>query len=573
MRRKKIRSYLAAALFFAFLTLSVSLVQATRPLSNQEVEVIETLVQVGKYRLNFQVIEGGNLTILLEAGGGMDSREWNKIAPELARKTGATVVSYDRAGFGKSDLPETPHDMREEVEWLWEGLRKLNQDKNLILVGHSFGGWMIRLFASEHPEAIQGMVFVDPFTNEFVDLLGVEYLDNHPMAGKIPFDTSHPDKLSKYQRALVRMVGDGTSPKIETMRKTSIPSGIPVLVITSGKPFLPKTEEQEAWRLSHEQMTASIKGATLIVAEESDHMVPGRQPDLIIEAVMKVIQKEDQSMGDIIMSLENGAMERWRKGDVWGWTEISADEIIYMDPGLTKPIEGLEAYREYLKQFEGKIDFQISEFIDPKIKRYGDLAVLAYNYRDAKTDPDGSIVEESHWNSTEVYCLIGGEWKIVHTHWSYINHKLPEQTEVPVLIRQPKNEYSGILAELMALESVAMERWRKGDPWGFTDISAQEVTYFNTGTPKRLDGLEALKAEYAKLVGKIRYDVMEFIDPKVRVYGDAAVLFYRFFSTFLNSDGSIARRIPSNCTKVFSKVDGKWKIIHTHWSFINGLSL
>ena len=62
---------------------------------------------------------------------------------------------------------------------------------------------MIRLFASEHPEAIQGMVFVDPFTKEFVDLLGVEYLDNHPMAGKLPFDTSQPDNLSKYQRALV----------------------------------------------------------------------------------------------------------------------------------------------------------------------------------------------------------------------------------------------------------------------------------------------------------------------------------------------------------------------------------
>ena len=319
-------------------------------------------------------------------------------------------------------------------------------------------------------------------------------------------------------------------------------------------------------------MTASIEGATLIVAEGSDHLVPGRQPDLVMEAVMKVIKGGDQSMEDIILSLENDAMERWRKGDVWGWTEISADEIIYIDPGLTKPIEGLEAYKEYLKQFEGKIDFQISEFIDPKIKRYGDLTVLAYNYRDAKTDADGSIVEESRWNSTEVYCLIGGEWKIIHTHWSYINHILPEQTEVPVLIRQPRNEYSGVLGELMALESAAMERWRKGDPWGFTDISAQEVTYFDTGTPKRLDGLEALKAEYTKRVGKIHYDVMEFIDPKVRVYGDAAVLFYRFFSTHLNSDGSIARRIPWNCTEVFSKIDGKWKIVHTHWSYINGLS-
>jgi len=269
----------------------VSPAKASDPLSDQEIEAVETLVQVENCRLNFQIIEGGTLTILLEAGGGMDSREWNRLAPELAHKTGATIVSYDRAGFGKSDLPETPHDMREEVEWLWQALQKLEMQKDIILVGHSFGGWMIRLFASEHPEAVCGMVFVDPFTNEIVDLLGMEYLDNHPLAGKIPFDTSQPDKLTKFQRAAVRMVGDGLTPKMEIMRKTKIPSDIPVVVITSGRPFLPKTEDQEAWRLSHEQLTASIKGATLIVAEKSDHMVPGRQPDLVIEAVMKVIHR------------------------------------------------------------------------------------------------------------------------------------------------------------------------------------------------------------------------------------------------------------------------------------------
>jgi pimeloyl-ACP methyl ester carboxylesterase len=110
------------------------------------------------------------------------------------------------------------------------------------------------------------------------------------MAGKLPFDTSQPDKLTKYQQALVRMVGDGLSPKMDILRKTSIPPGIPVLLITSGRQFFPKTEEQEAWRRAHEQMIASIKGATLIVAEDSSHMIPFSQPDIIIEAVIKVIE-------------------------------------------------------------------------------------------------------------------------------------------------------------------------------------------------------------------------------------------------------------------------------------------
>jgi pimeloyl-ACP methyl ester carboxylesterase len=292
MKREKMSLFLISAWALSFWALGAEPVRASCPLSRQETSAVETLVQVGKYRLNFQVIEGGEPTILLEAGGGMDSREWNKIASALAEKTGATIVSYDRAGFGKSDLPETPQDMREEVGWLWQGLQELKRDKNLILVGHSFGGWMIRLFASEHPEVVRGMVFVDPFTNEFVDMMGVEYLDNHPMAGKIPFDTSEPEKLTKLQRALVRMVGDGLAPKMEVMRKTSIPSGIPVVVITSGLPFLPKPEEQKAWRQSHEQLTASIPGATLIIAEKSGHMVPVNQPDLIIEAVEGVILRE-----------------------------------------------------------------------------------------------------------------------------------------------------------------------------------------------------------------------------------------------------------------------------------------
>ena len=295
MRWKKISNFLVVMLFLSFWTLGVPPAQASCPLSKQEIEAIETLVQVENCRLNFQVIEGGSLTILLEAGGGMDSREWNRLAPKLAHETGATIVSYDRAGFGKSDLPEIAHDMRVEVEWLWQGLQKLGLQKDLILVGHSFGGWMIRLFASEHPETVRGMVFIDPFTNEIVDLLGIEYLDNHPLAGKIPFDTSQPDKLTKFQRAAVRMVGDGLAPKMEIMRKTKLPSDIPVVVITSGRPFLPKTEDQEAWRQSHEQLTASIGGATLIVAEKSDHMVPGRQPDLIIEAVKEVINRKEVS--------------------------------------------------------------------------------------------------------------------------------------------------------------------------------------------------------------------------------------------------------------------------------------
>lgn len=255
-----------------------------------ELAVVDTLVAVEGIHLNFRIIEGGSPVIVLEAGGAMDLTEWDDIALKLARKTGATVISYDRAGFGKSDLPDIPCDMKTEAGWLWEALEQLGFESDIILAGHSYGGWMIRIEASENPEAVIGMVFIDPFSAELVEMLGVEYLDNHPMAGKIPFDTSQPDKLSKYQRALVRMVGDGLGPKLKTMKKTVVPKDIPVFIIKSALPFFPKEEEQKAWNRALDEMAASIDGAVVIVAEESNHMIPFMQPDLIVDTVMEAVR-------------------------------------------------------------------------------------------------------------------------------------------------------------------------------------------------------------------------------------------------------------------------------------------
>ena len=148
---------------------------------------------------------------------------------------------------------------------------------------------MIRMEASENPDAVRGIVFIDPFSVEFVDLLGVDYLDQHPMTGKLPFDTSQPEKLTRQERALVRMVDKGLGPKVAIMRTTTIPKGIPVFIIKSSLPTWPKVEEQNAWNKALDEMAASIEGSELIVAKESNHMIPFQQPDLVIDTVMKAI--------------------------------------------------------------------------------------------------------------------------------------------------------------------------------------------------------------------------------------------------------------------------------------------
>jgi hypothetical protein len=74
------------------------------------------------------------------------------------------------------------------------------------------------------------------------------------------------------------------------MLQTTIPGNIPVRIITLGKSWWKTPEEDRAWRVAHEQMTASIPGAVLLVAEQSDHLILEKQPEFIVEGVKGVIR-------------------------------------------------------------------------------------------------------------------------------------------------------------------------------------------------------------------------------------------------------------------------------------------
>jgi hypothetical protein len=127
---------------------------------------------------------------------------------------------------------------------------------------------------------------------------------------------------------------------------------------------------------------------------------------------------------------------------------------------------------------------------------------------------------------------------------------------------EPKNEVS---ETIISLERAALDRWGKGDPWGFTEISAQEVTYFDTGTEQRVDGLKALKELYAPREGKIKIERYDMINPKVQLHGNTAVLTFNLIDYMPTAEGSI-REVYWNSTEVYSRINGEWKIIHTHWS-------
>jgi len=106
-----------------------------------------------------------------------------------------------------------------------------------------------------------------------------------------------------------------------------------------------------------------------------------------------------------------------------------------------------------------------------------------------------------------------------------------------------------------------MQRWGRGDPDGFLEISAADVSYFDPFTAGRLDGLDALRFLYDQFRGKIQIDRFEFIEPRIQVAGDTAVLSYCFHSE--GSEGSMRW----NTTEVYQRSASGWKIIHTHWAY------
>ncbi len=256
-------------------------------------EVVAKMVSVGPVSLFFRIYKVGAPTILLESGGGDDSGEWTTFAPLLAKATGATIVTYDRAGFGKSDLPETPYDLAQETGWLFVALKQLGLDKDLVLAGHSYGGLLIRHEAATHPGAVRGLVFIDPFTVDLVDILGIDFCNSAEGLGKLPkLSPEEYAQKDKTTKADLRMGGhpggSNLAAKCDLIRPLTVPSGIPIRVLTSGLDWLPEILKKP-WRQAHERFAASMPGAKLVVAAESDHMIPKRQPDVVIQALAEVL--------------------------------------------------------------------------------------------------------------------------------------------------------------------------------------------------------------------------------------------------------------------------------------------
>ncbi len=119
---------------------------------------------------------------------------------------------------------------------------------------------------------------------------------------------------------------------------------------------------------------------------------------------------------------------------------------------------------------------------------------------------------------------------------------------------------SSLTEEIVALETRALERWCKGDPSGFLEISAADVVYFDPFVDKRVDGLGALTRYYEALRGQVSADSFELLRPRVQSVGPMAVLTFNFESV------GAGGRMRWNCTEVYRHDPDGWRIVQTHWS-------
>jgi pimeloyl-ACP methyl ester carboxylesterase len=107
--------------------------------------------------------------IVLEHGAFGCAADWAVVQERLAAK-GFRSLAYDRAGLGHSDPGPQPRDGRAIVADLAALLRALDERGRVVLVGHSMGGLMVRLFALTHPDRVIGVVLVDAVTPDILRL-------------------------------------------------------------------------------------------------------------------------------------------------------------------------------------------------------------------------------------------------------------------------------------------------------------------------------------------------------------------------------------------------------------------
>ncbi|GAB3907748.1 alpha/beta fold hydrolase [Larkinella knui] len=248
---------------------------------NADAQLLDTIVDTDAYKLHFRILKGKNPPILFESGGGQDASQWDSIATAVHHRLQATVITYDRAGFGQSSFDTAGYTILQEIKSLEAALQQFGyRDNNLLLVGHSLGGFYNRVYAARNPNQVKGIILVDPRIPSYADMrFARAYFQ------RLNRKEYEADYLSLYY-LLARM--ERTS---DYVRQVPLPSTIPLLDMMAEKgPFL-DAKENERFKDDQRNLVKGHPNRSLIYVKGASHNIPHDKPGLMIEQIVNFYKK------------------------------------------------------------------------------------------------------------------------------------------------------------------------------------------------------------------------------------------------------------------------------------------
>jgi len=270
----------------------------------------------------------GQPVVVLEAGMGNSSYDWRWVAPELAEQ--AWVCAYDRAGYGWSDAAQKARTIPGMAGELHTLLEQAGEPGPYMLVGHSYGGILMREFYRQHPEKVVGMVLVDSAHEDQIQRLPPEEaraltasigsLKNLVWLARLGLvrllarsillkrfaSLRTPEEQATYLPMIVRpayyaAVLAESRTLVDISAEHPAPpnlGALPLVVLEAGgRPeTLPPGYTEERWQQTRamfksiqEELAGLSTNSRLVVAEKSVHAIQLEQPELVIEAVREVL--------------------------------------------------------------------------------------------------------------------------------------------------------------------------------------------------------------------------------------------------------------------------------------------